>query len=117
MLLEKFVKLYGLSNPKAVKTQIDKFFKKTKNVNAKALLKLEDEVKKEAIKHKSITTKKKSVKAPKVEFVEEIEQEQETQQMPCRKQAVKKLIKKENSDTESSEDEDWDKVANYKAYI
>jgi len=42
LLLEKFVKLYGLSNPKAVKVLIDKFFKTTKNVNAKSLLKLEE---------------------------------------------------------------------------
>lgn len=42
MLIEKFVKLYGFANPKAVKDQVDKFFKNTKNVNAKEIIKLED---------------------------------------------------------------------------
>lgn len=41
MLIEKFTKMYGLSNPKAVKDSIEHFFKTTKNLNAKELLKLE----------------------------------------------------------------------------
>lgn len=45
MLIEKFTKVYGLSNPKAVKDQVETFFKTTKNVNAKEILKLEEKIK------------------------------------------------------------------------
>lgn len=59
MLLEKFTKIYGLSNPKAVKDAVEEFFKNTKNVNAKELVKLEARIKSEALKYKSLTTENK----------------------------------------------------------
>lgn len=62
MLLEKFTKMYGLSNPKVVKEIVDNFFKQKSQVNAKNLLLLEEKVKKECIKYKSVTTKPKTEK-------------------------------------------------------
>lgn len=56
MLLEKFTKNYGLSNPKAVKDIIDEFFRSKKEVNAKTLLELENKIKKNSLKYKSVTT-------------------------------------------------------------
>ena len=60
ILLDKFVKLYGLSNPEAVKKQVDSFFKNNPKINSKTLEKLENQVKREALKYKSITTKNPS---------------------------------------------------------
>ena len=58
MLIEKFTKLYGLANPKAVKDSVEKFFKSSKNVNAQEIYKLEEQIKKESLKYKSTTTQK-----------------------------------------------------------
>ena len=62
MLIEKFTKIYGLSNPKVVKDLVEDFFASKQNVNAKEILKLEEKVKQESLKYKSITTKPKETK-------------------------------------------------------
>jgi len=51
---------------------------------------------------------------PKVEFVEEIQ----TNTKPCVvKENLKKRLSNESEVCSSDEEEDWDNVANYKAYI
>ena len=57
VLIEKFTKIYGLSNPGYVKDKIDTFFNSKKPINSKTILELENLIKKNSLKYKSSTTK------------------------------------------------------------
>ncbi len=118
MLIEKFTKLYGLANPKAVRETVEKFFKSKKNVNSKNLLKLEEQVKKEALRYKSKTTKPEQKKTGQItetvpqEVVEsQIEQEGQQQKFEPRNE--------DDSDCTGNESqaENWDTIGMYQAYI
>lgn len=122
MLIEKFTKVYGLSNPIVVRDMVERFFKSTKNVNAKEILKLENQIKKESLNHKSITTKAKPVnkeresKTQEMQSPPQFEEFEESQNM-CANQTIKRMVKNDIDDDLSEEDENWDTIGMYQAYI
>ena len=117
-LIEKFVKIHGLCNPKLVHDEVEEFFAKNEQLNQKMLADLETKIKKAVLKFKSNEGPKRDKAEPEkkpneaiapLEIVEENQNEG-----ACHKEAAKQGVPSELQDLENDE---WDNVGVYQAYI
>lgn len=112
-LLDKFTKLYGLSCPSVVSSEIEKFFSSNIQLNSKTLSELEKQIRSECIKHKTNSQKLKAAVNSKgagsnVKFEEPVEED-------FAAPPSKKVSKIELDDDE--ENEEFNEVAFYKNYL
>ena len=107
-LTEKFTKIYGLCNPGRVKEIIENFFADNSQLNSQKLAELENFIKKDALKYKSLAKKKSEVQEPPQEPLEsQLSHEPEPQQ--SHQQSV--------SDDMDEKDDHHDSVGMYQALM
>ena len=117
-LIEKFTKTYGLCNPKLIQDEVESFFAKNEQLNQKMLADLETRIKKAVLKFKSNQGSNANKPQPgqthnetvaPLEIVEENQNE-----AVCHARSSKQNLP---SDLQEMEDDEWDNVGVYQAYI
>ena len=115
-LTEKYTKLFGLCNPKVVHDEVDHFFSKNIQLNQKNLVELENKIKRVVLKYKSNSNKNenKETQNQKINESQPIFEIIEENQNDCQKGTLKSKLP---TDLQNLEEDDWDNVGLYQAYI
>lgn len=120
MLVEKYSKLYGLSNPSVVVEEVSRFFQANPQLNQKALGQLEMAIKKAMIAQRSKAVAKAPVEA-KVSTQSEQPVHFQVQNQAEMNEAIPQnrmaQAMKDVLDFDDLKDEEWDKIGVYQAYI